>query len=313
MGFVSFILYILIVVLVAQLFAKQKLVTMLDTRTTIQSIITNLSKASVTIVVGVILLIIVVRSVVIIPAGAVGVFTLFGKVQDTELQSGFNIINPLGEVTKLSIRTEEYTMSIATAEGNIKGDDSIVALTNEGLEVKLDMTILYHLNQDEASEVYRMVGLNFVEKVIRPSIRSIIREEVSRLSAKEIYSVKREELSADITTNLEATLADRGIVLEDVLLRNVELPIKLAQSIQEKLTAEQESERYDFVLDKEKKEADRKRIEAAGQRDSQSIISESLSPAYLQFLYIESLKDREGTMYVPVSPDNGLPLFKNLP
>jgi len=175
------------------------------------------------------------------------------------------------------------------------------------------MTILYHLNQDEASEVYRMVGLNFVEKVIRPSIRSIIREEVSRLSAKEIYSVKREELSADITTNLEATLADRGIVLEDVLLRNVELPIKLAQSIQEKLTAEQESERYDFVLDKEKKEADRKRIEAAGQRDSQSIISESLSPAYLQFLYIESLKDREGTMYVPVSPDNGLPLFKNLP
>jgi len=313
MGFVSFILYILIVVLVAQLFAKQKLVTMLDTRTTIQSIITNLSKASVTIVVGVILLIIVVRSVVIIPAGAVGVFTLFGKVQDTELQSGFNIINPLGEVTKLSIRTEEYTMSIATAEGNIKGDDSIAALTNEGLEVKLDMTILYHLNQDEASEVYRMVGLNFVEKVIRPSIRSIIREEVSRLSAKEIYSVKREELSADITTNLEATLADRGIVLEDVLLRNVELPIKLAQSIQEKLTAEQESERYDFVLDKEKKEADRKRIEAAGQRDSQSIISESLSPAYLQFLYIESLKDREGTMYVPVSPDNGLPLFKNLP
>jgi len=313
MGFVSFILYILIVVLVAQLFAKQKLVTMLDTRTTIQSIITNLSKASVTIVVGVILLIIVVRSVVIIPAGAVGVFTLFGKVQDTELQSGFNIINPLGEVTKLSIRTEEYTMSIATAEGNIKGDDSIVALTNEGLEVKLDMTILYHLNQDEASEVYRMVGLNFVEKVIRPSIRSIIREEVSRLSAKEIYSVKREELSADITTNLEATLANRGIVLEDVLLRNVELPIKLAQSIQEKLTAEQESERYDFVLDKEKKEADRKRIEAAGQRDSQSIISESLSPAYLQFLYIESLKDREGTMYVPVSPDNGLPLFKNLP
>jgi len=184
MGFVSFILYILIVVLVAQLFAKQKLVTMLDTRTTIQSIITNLSKASVTIVVGVILLIIVVRSVVIIPAGAVGVFTLFGKVQDTELQSGFNIINPLGEVTKLSIRTEEYTMSIATAEGNIKGDDSIVALTNEGLEVKLDMTILYHLNQDEASEVYRMVGLNFVEKVIRPSIRSIIREEVCRLSAK---------------------------------------------------------------------------------------------------------------------------------
>jgi hypothetical protein len=101
-------------------------------------------------------------------------------------------------------------------------------------------------------------------------------------------------------------------VLEEVLLRNVQLPPKLAQSIEEKLTAEQEAQRYDFVLDREKKEAERKRIEAEGQRDSQTIINQSLSPEYLNYLYLTSLKDREGTIYVPVNSDNGIPLFRNL-
>ncbi len=253
------------------------------------------------------------RFLVVIPAGFTGVYVLFGKVSPNELHSGINFVNPLGKVIKMSTRTEQYTMSIANAEGQRLGDDSISALTNEGLNVKLDITVLYHLDEDKADEIYKNVGLNFVEKVIRPSIRSIIREEVAKYSAKEIYSDKREELSIRIMEKLEADLKNRGIVVEDVLLRNVQLPAQLTKSIQDKLTAEQEAQKYDFVLDKERKEAERKRIEAKGQRDSQQIINESLTDRYLEYLYIQSLKDREGTIYVPTNPDNGLPMFKNIP
>ncbi len=253
------------------------------------------------------------RFLVVIPAGFTGVYVLFGKVSATELHSGINFVNPLGRVVKMSTRTEEYTMSIANAEGQRLGDDSISALTNEGLNVKLDITVLYHLDESKADDIYKNVGLNFVEKVIRPSIRSIIREEVAKYSAKEIYSDKREELSVEILQKLETDLKDRGIIVEDVLLRNVQLPAQLAKSIQDKLTAEQEAQKYDFVLDKATKEAERKRIEARGQRDSQQIINESLTDRYLEYLYIQSLKDREGTIYVPTNPDNGLPMFKNVP
>jgi len=280
---------------------------------TIRRMTNAFSKVSAGVVVLIILGLVALKSITVIPAGATGVFELFGSVSDGELHSGINLINPLGRVVKMSIRTEEYTMSVASSEGQMKGDDSINALTNEGLEVKLDITILYHLEEESASDIYTNVGLNFVEKVIRPSIRAIIREEVAKYSAKEIYSNKREELTESITIQLEEDPLDRGIILEDVLLRNVELPAKLAASIQDKLTAEQESQRYDFVLEKETKEAERKRIEAAGQRDSQKIINESLTDRYLEYLYIQSLQDREGTIYVPTSPDNGLPLFRNVP
>lgn len=260
----------------------------------------------------IVLAIILFRSLVVVPAGAVGVFHMFGKVRDAELQSGLHVINPLGGVTKMSVRTEQYTMSIVKEEGQRAGDDSIDALTKEGLEVKLDMTILYHLMQDKASQVYITIGEHFPEKIIRPEIRSAIREVVARYDASAIYSQKRAEVVNDVKTALKTALEARGIEVEEVLLRNVILPPKLANSIQEKLQAEQESQRYDFVLTKEKKEADRKRIEAEGQRDSQKTISESLTPSYLEYLYIQGLKDRQGTIYVPTSPNTGLPLFKGV-
>lgn len=248
----------------------------------------------------------------IIPAGETGVYHLFGKVRDKELSSGFHIRNPFAVITKMSIRTEEYTMSIIRDEGKKKGADAIKALTKEGLEVDLDMTILYHLNEEDASNVFKNVGLNYVEKIIRPSIRSGIREVVANYDAKDIYSDKREEAAKMILDKLKTEIDPRGIVIEDVLLRNVNLPAKLSNAIQEKLTAEQESQRYEFVLEREEKEAERKRIEASGQRDAQKIVNESLTSRYLNYLYIKELKDREGTIYVPVSPSSGMPMFKGL-
>jgi prohibitin 1 len=180
------------------------------------------------------------------------------------------------------------------------------------LNLTLDITVLYHLNSDKASGLYREVGLDFEQKIIRPEIRSIIREIIAFYEAKDIYSERRDEVVQKILDKLKEKLIVRGIAVEDVLLRDVTLPANLAQSIQEKLQAEQESQKYDFILQKEKKEADRKRIEAAGQRDSQKIINESLTTNYLYYQYINTLKDRQGTIYVPTNPSTGMPQFKEL-
>ncbi|OIO18906.1 MAG: hypothetical protein AUJ23_02825 [Candidatus Magasanikbacteria bacterium CG1_02_32_51] len=249
---------------------------------------------------------------VVIGAGETGVQSLFGKVMDDELSSGFHLKNPFVKVTKLAIRTSEYTMSVSQGEGKRYAADAITVLTKEGLSINLDITVLYHLVEEKASDVYRDLGLSYEETIIRPQIRSIIREVTANYNVKDIFSEKRLEVAKEIQNRLKEKMEPRGISLEDVLLRNVELPANLADSIQQKLQAEQETERYDFILEKEQKEAERKRIEAEGQRDSQKIINESLSTNYLQYLYINSLKDRQGTIYVPTNPSNGLPTFKGL-
>ena len=272
----------------------------------------NIKKLFLTIIVVILGLWLFFSSIVIIDAGETGVYSLFGKVKDNELRSGFHLVIPLARVHKMTVRTEEYTMSIFQGEGKKHGADSISALTKEGLNVDLDMTVLYRLNEEKAAELYEKVGLNYVEKIIRPEIRSSIREVISSYSAKEVYSEKRQEATQNITDTLSLKLQERGVIVEDVLLRNIQLPADLAQSIQEKLQAEQESQKYEFLLEREVKEKQRKVIEAEGQRDAQKIINESLSQNYLYYSYIKELKDREGTIYVPTSPSTGMPMFRNL-
>ncbi len=264
------------------------------------------------VIITIIVIVFLVNAIRIVDAGYTGVYSLFGKVKDTEYSSGLHLINPLAKITPMSIRTEEYTMSILTGEGKKTGADSIAALTKEGLNVDLDITVLYKLDEQSASDIYKNVGLNYEEKIIRPAIRSSIREIIAQYEAKDIYSEKRSEAADKIVEDLKVQMDPRGIILEEVLLRNVQLPDKLAQSIQEKLQAEQEAEKYDFILTKEVKEKERKIIEAEGQRDAQKIINESLSTNYLYYLYINELKDREGTIYVPTGSNTGVPLFRNL-
>ena len=261
-----------------------------------------------TVVIAVIILVILINMIVIIPAGQTGVYHLFGKVKDKEIQSGIHLINPLANIEKMSIRTEQYTMSIVPHEGERIGDDSIDALTKEGLKVTLDLSVLYHLIEDQASDVYKNIGLEYPEKIIRPEVRNAIREVIALYEAKDIYSEKRQEAADKILEALKNDIEPRGVVIETVLLRNVILPPLLTNAIEEKLTAEQEAQKYDFVLQREEKEAERKRIEAEGQRDAQQIINQSLSNQYLQYLYIRELKDREGTIYVPYD----MPLFRGL-
>ena len=255
------------------------------------------------------------KILVIIPAGTVGVTHLFGKVNDNKLYPGLNIINPLLSVVKFSIRTEEYTMSSVNTKKGIN-NDSISALTKEGLPVDLELTVLYHLNAGEASNIYKEIGINYSEKIIRPKIRTVIRDVVATYEAKDIYSDKREDLSLKIMEEL-GELSERGIIAEQVLLRNVNLPEALTKSIEAKLTAEQEIERKQFEVEIAKEEAKRKQSEAEGIRGAQEIINNSLTPTYLKWYSIEMMRELAESpnttfLFVPTD-DSGTPIVNIMP
>jgi len=139
------------------------------------------------------------------------------------------------------VKTEQYSMS---------GGDAISALTKEGLTVSLDLTVLYRLNPGSADEVFTTNGEEYVGVIVRPQIRTAIREMIANYDAKELYSEARETIATEIAVKLEPELGSRNIILEKVLLRNIQLPSQLVDSIEQKLVAEQEAERMEFVLQK---------------------------------------------------------------
>ncbi len=233
----------------------------------------------------------VLSCIVQIGPGQVGVPILFGSVQDNVLKSGLNLVNPLITVEELDIKTQAYTMSVANMEGQIKGDDAINTLTSDGLTLRLDVTIWYRVNESEAPNIIRTIGTNYEEKIVRPAVRTALRDISVKYTATDIYSVKREDFIIDVTKNLEKSFDGRGVILEKVLLRNVELPDKVREAIDEKISAEQRAQQMVFVLQKEKQEAERKKVEATGISEAQKIISNTINPQYLQWKYIEALKD----------------------
>ncbi len=194
-------------------------------------------------------------------------------------------------------------MSYTQGEGAVYGYDTISALTKEGLNVDLDITILYRLTSSRASEIYKTIGENYVDVIVRPQVRTVIREVVANYEAKQIYSEDRAIITTQIFNELEAYLLERGIILEDVMLRHVQLPAQLTSAIEEKLTAEQNIEKRRFEVEIEKEEAERKRVEAQGIADAQTIIDESLTPAYLRWYWIENLNTHNSVIYVPVDPE----------
>jgi len=232
----------------------------------------------------------------IVPAGSVGVQVLFGKVLvKSTLSEGLNIVNPFINLEIMTVRTQAYTMSIAAEEGQRYGDDAILSLTKDGLEIAMDLTVWFHLDAPEAAIVFQKIGKDYVAKILRPAARTAIRNTTVKYNAVEIYSEKRQEVQTEINKQLEKDLEERGIVLEKVLLRNIKLPAKVKNAIEAKLEAEQDAQKMEFILLKEIKEADRKKIEAGGIASAQRIIAQSLvgerGRAYLSWKYLENLKN----------------------
>jgi regulator of protease activity HflC (stomatin/prohibitin superfamily) len=225
-----------------------------------------------------------------IDAGQIGVSSLFGKVSNEVLTPGLNFINPLVNVYNVDIKTLNYTMSGVHNEGEKEGDDAIRVLTSDGLEVTIDLTVLYRVVGTEAPRLIRETGLDYKDKIVRPLTRTKIRDNAVYFTAIDLYSTKRDQFQNKIFTSIEADFKKRGLILEQLLLRNITLPNNVKTSIEEKIKAEQDAQKMEFVLQKEKQEAERKRVEAQGIADYQRIISTGLNDKQLQYEQIQMMK-----------------------
>jgi len=241
--------------------------------------------------IGIMLILFLMFSLRVVGVGKVGVHHMFGKVREEVLQSGLTVKNPLAGITTMDVRLQEYTMSIMENEGYKKGDDAIDALSLEGLTVRLDLTAWYRIEPSTAWELYKNVGMSYEEKIIRPTLRTAIRDVVAKYSAQVIYSEKREQISLEIQEKTAKALQEKGIIFEKLLLRNVSLPKELSDAINSKLVAEQDARKMEFVLQKAVQEKDRKVIEAQGIKEANAIIAQGLTPSYLSWYKISMMKE----------------------
>ena len=234
-----------------------------------------------------------------IPTGHVGVLTLFGRVTGETLQEGIHLINPLKSVQKLSVQTQSIKES-----ANVP--------SNEGLILALDTSLLFHLDRSKAAWVYQTVGEQYLEKVVEPTLRAAIRAATSAHTANALYTNARELVQQQIQDELTTQLGPRGVIVENVLLRDVQLPTMLKSSIEAKQQAEQDALRMSFILQKEKQEAERKRIEAQGIADFQKIVAQGISPQLLEWKGIEATEklatSSNAKVVIVGNAKNGLPL-----
>ena len=236
-----------------------------------------------------------VGSLRVVPAGHVGVVDFFGTVSPVALKSGLNMVNPLAKVIPMSIRT-------------LEDKENMSVPSKEGLTVDLEISALFHLSPEKAVDVYKTVGPEYTEVLFVPQFRAAARGVTGGSEAKALYTSEREVLGKTILDHLQLLVESRGIIVENVLLRRVALPRTVSEAIEQKLRAEQQFEQMKFVNQREEMEAERKRIEAKGVRDSQAIISETLTPQYLNYLWIRNLADNQNVIYV--ATEANMPIFR---
>lgn len=236
----------------------------------------------------------------IIPAGHTGVIDFLGYVSDNTLKPGVNLVNPMANVEKMSIKTQELKELMSVP-------------SKEGLSVDLEISLLFKLDSEKANDIYKTVGPNYAEIILVPQFRSVVRGVTARYEAKALYTASREKLAGEILEELEKLVGPRGIIVEQAPLRQIQLPERLTKSIEEKLQAEQESQRMEFILTREKQEADRKRIEAKGIADFQEIVSKGISEQLLKWKGIEAtekLANSQNSKIVIIgSGKDGLPII----
>jgi len=251
-------------------------------------------------IIAIVVVLFLANPIAVIPAGHVGVKDFFGMVSSDALPPGLRIVVPFTRVVKLSVQTQEIMEQADTP-------------SREGLIINLNVSLLYRLDPGKASDIYKKVGEDYAKVVVDPQLRSAIREITASYDAKLLYSSERNKIAREIQEMFIQLTKDRGIVTDQVLLRQVGLPPTVANAIQEKLKREQESEQMKFVLQKEQQEAERKRIEAQGISDFQKIVSQGISPQLLEWKGIEAtekLANSPNSKIVVIgNTKNGLPLI----
>ncbi len=232
--------------------------------------------------------------------GHVGVVTTFGRVTGRTMTEGIHLVNPLSRVHELDIKTLE-----------IKERASVPS--REGLIMGVEASVLYHLEPDRAAEVFRTIGATYADVLLIPNFRSAIRGVTATNTASSLYSDARESIARQIMTDLQAQVQPRGVVIENVLLRDLQLPDTLKQAIEAKQQAQQEAQRMEFVLQREKQESERKRVEAQGIKDFQNIVTEGISEKLLEWKGIEATielaRSNNAKVVVVGNTKTGLPLI----
>lgn len=232
-------------------------------------------------------------SCTVVRQGEVGVKRRLGKIQETPIMEGVKVYNPfLTRIIRVPIRTM-----------NIEVRSPLPS--KEGLTVQSDISILYRVEGTQAPQIIEKLGAGYEEVVILPVFRSAVTDISSRYFAKDMHTGQRAEIEKAIKELMMAQLKDRGFMIETVLLKTIVLPAGLTKAIEDKLEAEQDAQRMQFVLDKERQEAKRRVIEAEGVRDAQKIINEGLTPMLIQFKSIEAFNKLSTSPNAKVIITNG--------
>lgn len=235
-----------------------------------------------------------------VQAGHVGIVDVFGKVSPNTLKAGLQFVNPMARVVQMSVQTQEIK-------------ERMEVPSKEGMTIGLEVSVLYHLDPDKAGEIYRTVGQDYATVILEPQFRSVTRGVTAGYEAKALYTSEREQVAQLITTDLKLLVEPRGVFVESTPMRQLTLPDKLKNAIEEKLSADQESQRMQFVLTKEKQEAERKRIEAQGISDFQQIVTQGISDKLLEWKGIEATQDLAKSPNTKVviigNSKNGLPII----
>jgi len=240
------------------------------------------------------------QSCVTVKQGEVGVKRKLGKYSDKGYTEGLRIYNPLvSRIIKISTQTENLEVGL-----NIP--------SKEGLNILSEVSILYNVNPKEAPAILRQIGVDYEENVILPVFRSAVADVSANYFAKDMHTGERSNIENSIKERMMSYLEPKGIRIESVLMKSIKLPKSLSMAIEEKLEAEQQAQRMQFVLTQAEREAEQKRIEAKGIRDAQLIISEGLDQNILQFKSIEAFNNLAKSPNTKVIVSDGdLPIILN--
>lgn len=234
-----------------------------------------------------------------VPAGHVGVVTTFGEVNANVLDEGLSFVAPWKSVKRMSLQLQEKK-------------EKMQCPTSQGASVSVEASVLYRLKRDSAAAVYKGVGIEWDTVIVEPQFRSALRETTAKYKAEDLYGSNRAGIEKEVFDLLTQMLKDRGVEIDSVLLRDLELPKTVKAGIENKLVAEQENLKMEFVLKQSEQEAKRKAVDARGIAEAQTIIKKELSHEYLVYLWIQALKEHSGsTIYIPTGAD-GMPMFKNI-
>ncbi len=253
----------------------------------------NIGKIVVLTLIVLILLIFLFKIYIIVDPGERGVIfnKATGKLRVTKSEGFYFLIPLVEEPTIYDVKVRTYTMSLAPLEGEIKGDDSLQALTADGQTVLLDLSVRYHPDIANLVQLHRTIGIDYINKVLRPQVRAIVRLIVSEYAVTDVYSGKRLLIQNEIEKRMHESLGKNYIILDEVLLRNVQFSPDFQKAIENKQIAQQEAQRMKYVLEKQELEKQRKIIEAQGEAEALRLKGKALAenPLLVQYEYIKLL------------------------